>query len=111
MKFYIVNNLNENIKIRMRGAGYRFQGESGEDLEMSFVRPLRRDNYPRFHVFLTVSQKTNEIIFDLHLDQKKASYEGSSAHSGEYSGDLVQAEADRLKKIFKEHDSCPGSSR
>ncbi|OQX00505.1 hypothetical protein BWK69_01270 [Candidatus Parcubacteria bacterium A4] len=111
MKFYIVNNLKESIKILMRRAGYRFQDEAGEDLEMSFVRPLKRDIYPRFHAFLTVSQEKSEIIFDLHLDQKKASYEGTSAHSGEYIGDLVQTEADRLRKIFNENGSHTGYTR
>ena len=98
MKFYIVSNLNENIKILMRNAGYRFQGEGNKDLEMSFVRPLKGLPYPRFHAFVTVSEKTNEIIFNLHLDQKKPSYEGTSRHGGEYEGPVVETEVTRISR-------------
>jgi hypothetical protein len=33
------------------------------------------------------------------MDMKKASYEGTTAHSGEYEGELVEREAQRVKNI------------
>lgn len=63
--------------------------------DISFVRRLSRDFYPRFHIY--IKNETDEYIFNLHLDQKKASYVGQKAHSGEYDGDLVENEARRIK--------------
>jgi hypothetical protein len=39
-------------------------------------------------------------VFNLHLDQKKTSYEGSHAHSGQYDGEVVDREADRIMKTL-----------
>ena len=33
---------------------------------------------------------------NLHLDQKEASYSGTSAHGGEYKGPLVEREMQRI---------------
>ena len=38
----------------------------------------------------------NPLVLNLHLDQKQASYEGSTAHSGDYDSDLVRQEAQRI---------------
>ena len=50
------------------------------------------------------------MIFSLHLDQKKASYEGFSRHSAEYEdSELVEKEIARLKSLLgvKENISEP----
>ena len=60
----------------------------------SFVRRLGTGSYPLFHVYI------NERVINLHLDQKQASYEGYSAHSGEYDGDAVEREAQRIEGIL-----------
>ena len=63
--------------------------------ETSYVRRLSRiQHYPRFHLYL--NETPEQLTFNLHLDQKHASYEGSSAHSGEYDGETVKEEADRI---------------
>jgi len=62
----------------------------------SFVRRLGTLNYPRFHVYL------KERDINLHLDQKQASYEGYGAHSGEYEGDAVEREAQRIAGILEQ---------
>lgn len=68
-----------------------------EKNEYSIVRLLANRNYPRFHIYL---KKNNDIFFfSLHLDQKQPSYKGSNAHSGEYEGDIVENEAERIKKL------------
>jgi hypothetical protein len=63
--------------------------------EVSFVRRLgRTSGYPRFHVYVNEYDKYFEV--SLHLDQKKASYKGTSAHAGEYEGPQVENEARRI---------------
>ena len=65
--------------------------------EYNLVRRLSGQNYPRFHIYLR--QAGDRWIFSLHLDQKKPSYAGSHAHSGEYDGPLVEDESDRIKQL------------
>lgn len=43
----------------------------------------------------------DNLIFNLHLDQKRAIYRGVPAHAGEYSGDVVIKEAERIKQIIQ----------
>lgn len=96
MKFS-VKNQKENIYNLMREIGYHFQKEDKEKGEFVFARPSR--GYPRFHIYL---KKENEsLIFNLHLDQKKPIYEGAPAHSGEYEGEVVENEAERIKQILE----------
>lgn len=85
---------NENIRGVGRILGYVFLGE--RDGEVNCARPGR--SYPRFHLY--VRSRHGELIFNLHLDQKQPSYEGSTAHSGEYDGELVLREAARIKNIL-----------
>lgn len=95
MKFSVKKN--ENILSATRKLGYVSRGVLGE--EFSFVRPLKGNNYPRFHLY--IKQKKDNIFFNLHLDQKKPSYNGSSAHSGEYEGELVEKEKERIIKVLE----------
>ena len=98
MKFELKGPLKENIYNLMRDAGYHFLRKNEQINEFEFARPSR--GYPRFHLFLIISEKEDIIIFNLHLDQKKPSYKGASAHSGEYQGQLVEEEAKRIANIF-----------
>lgn len=83
-----------------RAIGYRPMGVS-TDNEYNLVRPLAGRNYPRFHIY--VRKDTEGIFhFNLHLDQKQPSYQGSSAHSGEYEGDLIEQEIERIRRILGE---------
>ena len=97
MKF-VVGKPEENIVNLVRSLGYSLKpGKSGE---FNCVRPVGDMGYPRFHLF--IKQEKDKIIFNLHLDQKKPSYSGSTAHSGEYEGKVVEEEAERIKKIVEE---------
>lgn len=96
MEFIIIKN-KENAASLARMIGYRIAGQTIEG-EISLLRPLLRADYPRFHIYLKKTEKG--FIFNLHLDQKKPSYQGSAAHSGEYEGDLVEKEAARIKNIL-----------
>ncbi|HHD92553.1 MAG TPA: hypothetical protein ENL06_02975 [Candidatus Portnoybacteria bacterium] len=68
--------------------------------EANYQRYISRFAYPRFHLFVK-KNNSNEIILSLHFDQKKPSYNGSSAHSGEYDGQLVKDEMERILKIIQ----------
>jgi len=89
-------NLSDNPVQLLRRAGYAFWRQAGD--EMSFVRPLVASGYPRFHAY--VKETGEELIVNLHLDQKRPSYAGGAAHSGEYDGGVLGGEAARLKKLF-----------
>ena len=87
----------------MRKVGYHFQGENKEKLELIFVRPPH--GYPRFHMYIQIEDES--LIFNLHLDQKKPIYKGAPAHAGEYDGELLEKEAERVKEILSSSPSLP----
>ena len=106
MEFQI-HNLRKSSNDIMRTIGYQpayFQNEG----EVSIVRQIGRNDYPRFHLYIKPASakasdglaKANYYIFSLHLDQKKPSYEGQTGHSGDYDGDVVEGEAQRIKNLL-----------
>ncbi len=98
MKFILKSSeVKDNISNVMRKISYIFQGRN-DNGEYNLARPLGRAGYPRFHLYLTI--EGDEFIFNLHLDQKKPSYSGTSAHSGEYESEAVKNEAERIKKFL-----------
>ena len=66
--------------------------------ETSFVRRLGTHFYPRFHLY--PEQEGEKLRLNLHLDQKKPSYQGFRKHSGEYDGPTVEAESERLYQLL-----------
>ena len=100
MKFSIKNKTKENSANLLRSSGYHYFGIGKEMSELVFVRPAGQDAYPRFHLYLKEDKKTGEIFCSLHLDQRKTVYKGSTAHSGEYDGELVEEEANRIRTMF-----------
>lgn len=99
MKFS-VKNKNENIIRMTRRIGYRILDFNSRTNEYNLVSPVGGGYYPRFHIYLKKDEKTGDLYFNLHLDQKKPSYKGVHAHSGEYEGELVQEEVERIEKIL-----------
>ena len=96
---FVIRDMQESVNSLMRRLGYRpayFQ-KAGES---SIVRPLGGKDYPRFHLY--IKQRNVDIYFNLHLDQKKPSYEGFTAHSGDYDGDVVRTEMERIKGLLQE---------
>lgn len=63
----------------------------------SYVRRLGKDQFPRFHIYV------ENNFLNLHLDQKKAIYQGTTAHSGDYDSDLIKKEMARIKDIIKKY--------
>jgi len=115
MKFTLEKSVKENIYILIRKIGYyplpvdeagassspfaavRIKDEKEE--ETNCVRPLDRSGYPRFHLYLKDSG--GNLIFNLHLDQKKPIYKGITAHSGEYDGEIIKKEAERIRQLLQ----------
>lgn len=93
-----IENIRENPTSLLRRAGYVFQRNEGN--EMSFVRPLARSGYPRFHMYASVSEL--DLIINIHLDQKKETYGNSTRHHGEYEDDgALKMEVERIEQILK----------
>ena len=90
-------DISEHPEHFLRRAGYAFIRDSRRG-EESYVRRLGSYFYPRLHMY--VEESGDKILFNLHLDQKQASYEGSRMHNGEHDGEVVQSEIERLKNII-----------
>lgn len=99
MKFIIKTTFEENIYALGRKIGYLLISENPETKEANLVRPLERTGYPRFHLYL--KREGENLIFNLHLDQRKTVYNGVKAHSADYEGPAVEKEAERIKEILK----------
>ena len=105
MEFVAKGPCKDNIYNLMRKVGYHFEGKEKVKEELIFARPLR--SYPRFHLFLKV--RNENLIFNLHLDQKRPIYKGAPAHAGEYDGEIVSKEAERIKEILKQNAKNQGN--
>lgn len=92
------NQINGHPEHFLRNAGYAFIVDRKMGKE-SFVRRLSRDHYPRLHMY--VKKEGEKVIFDIHLDQKQASYAGSAhMHNAEHDGQVVTNEIERLKEMI-----------
>jgi hypothetical protein len=105
-------NLPMQPQLIARQAGYGFIIDRLRGKE-SFVRHFGKGRYPRFHLYISYDTE-GRAVFDLHLDQKQASYAGSNMHSGEYGGEVVEAEIRRIKiiisKLYRESRSASHST-
>lgn len=81
--------------LRRAGYGYIRDRKTGHD---SYVRRLGSGFYPRLHMY--VEERNRQTVFNLHLDQKQASYEGAHMHNAEYDGPVVWGEIERLKSLL-----------
>ena len=82
MKIIIVEPADNAVTL-FRRAGYAFQRKDGD--EMSFIRPLARSGYPRFHAYARMNGA--DIVVSFHLDRKKETYGDDTRHHGEYGND------------------------
>lgn len=90
---FSLSSASQNILQLMRSLGY-----SPQDKKDSYVRRLSRSPYPHFHIYAQPSRRG--VSISLHLDQKGACYRGQTAHSGEYEGQLVLEEKQRILKTL-----------
>jgi hypothetical protein len=85
--------INDPVKfIRRCGYGQMSDRHSGEK---SYSKRFGALLYPRFHVYIKAG--ADSFTFNLHLDQRQPSYRGVTAHSGEYDGEVVEREGERLR--------------
>lgn len=80
----------------MKKCGYSFSGKDPDGIEFNFSRPTK--GYPRYHIYLKIDK--DDLIINLHFDQKKPIYKGVPAHSAEYGDKLVKEEAERIKELI-----------
>ena len=99
MKIFLPFDFKENPRNFMRRAGYAIFDDPNTG-KTSYVRRLTGDFYPRFHAYFEQDNDNRQLI-SLQLDQKKPSYSGSSAHSGEYEGGVVGQEVRRIQGLIK----------
>ena len=78
----------------MRSLGYHLV-KRGE----SFAKRLASGEFPRLHVYL--KDVKDGLQISIHLDQKAACYAGNTAHSGDYDGDLLEQEKQRILNVIK----------
>lgn len=97
MKMVVRGKLPDTHHNIMRKIGYG-QVVDPRAREISYQRRLASGRYPRFHVYL--GGTSNEMVIKIHIDQKKASYKGHTAHSGEYEGPLVEEELKRIQQAI-----------
>lgn len=67
--------------------------------QVSYVRRLGTGLYPRFHAYL--EDKNSGFQVNLHLDQKQPSYGSYTKHSGEYEGEVVEREGERVRQLIE----------
>lgn len=93
-------NIKDSPLNLMRRAGYSFSGRDELTGEEGYQRRLSSADYPKFHAFI---KKDGDFVFiNLHFDQKRPSYSGTAAHSGEYEeSEVLEKEAGILRKVFE----------
>ncbi len=90
----------------MRRAGYALE-RARDTGEISFARRLSGIAFPRYHAYTDESR--DGLVIKLHLDQKAPSYGrstsftagGSHAHAGEYEGETLTREVERIQAIVQ----------
>lgn len=101
-------NMSPEQFLRRAGYGYIRDRRTGHD---SYVRRLGSGFYPRLHMY--IEEQGGRAIFNLHLDQKQASYEGAHMHNAEYDGPVVEGEMARLKSLVSDsaqQNNAPAST-
>lgn len=90
-----IKNIPPNIINILRAAGYH-QDKIQRSSDLSFLRPLLEDRYPRFHIYY--NKEKQEI--NIHLDHKAPKYDYASDHGAEYEGKIVEEEVKRITSFF-----------
>ncbi len=105
MKTFFPGPLPDHTRNILRRLGYAEQRTRAG--QISYTKRAGGDRFPRYHVY--AEDKDGGMQVNLHLDQKEASYSGTSAHAGEYEGPLVEKEMHRIKQFVKGLKNAPQS--
>ncbi len=105
MKITIPVKITDATRNVMRKLSY-FENYDRRTNQISYIKRLSKEGfYPRFHVYVDENQTGRTI--NLHLDQKKPSYAGASAHNAEYDSDVVRREGERMRGILAGMEVVP----
>jgi hypothetical protein len=96
MKQFFPAPLADHARNIMRRLGYGEQRTRRG--QISYVKRTGPERFPRYHAY--VEDRAGGMQVNLHVDQKEASYEGTSAHGGEYEGPLVEQEMARITQFI-----------
>ena len=97
MKHFFPAPLPDHSRNILRRLGYAEQRTRRG--QISFTKRAGSGRFPRYHAY--VEDRNGGMQVNLHLDQKEASYSGTSAHGGEYEGPLVKREMQRISQGVK----------
>ena len=98
MKFIWNQPLKQNLKVFLNRLSYYEYADRNSN-QISYIRRMGNGYYPRLHLYVDLEDK--RIIFKLHMDEKKVSYAGSNRHSGQYEGEIVESEMNRIIKSLQ----------
>lgn len=104
MKQTISGPLPDHARNLMRRVGYGEQRT--REGQVSYVRRVSSERFPRYHAYVE-DLAGGGMQVNLHVDQKEASYAGTSAHAGEYEGPLVEREMTHIVSYIKNLASAP----
>ncbi len=97
MKKFFPGPLPDHGRNILRRLGY------GEDRkwngQISYMKRISDTKFPHYHVYL--EDMNGGLQINLHVDQKEATHEGSSAHAGEYEGTLVETEMNYIARAIE----------
>lgn len=94
----IIEDCPNSLATVLRKIGYSFKRLDQGAKEISAVRALARGGFPRFHIY--AKMEGNKLYLNLHIDQKRPSYKGWRAHSGEHKGETIEKEVQRIKTML-----------
>lgn len=97
MKFRVSSKFSLTVYQLVRKLGY-FPVTDPYTKKTSFIRKLSAHRYPRFHLY--ISENSTGIVFDLHLDQTAARYQGQTAHRADYNSPQVKEELTRIYHVI-----------
>ena len=97
MKRFFQGPLSDNGRNILRRLSYGEQRTRAG--QISYTKRVTSERFPRYHVY--IEEIPTGLQVNLHVDQKEASYEGTSAHAGEYDGALVEQEMDRITTFIE----------
>lgn len=106
MKKFFPGPLSDNARNLLRRLGYGEQRTRAG--QISYVKRVAGERFPRYHAY--VEDQNDGLQVNLHVDQKEASYEGTSAHAGEYEGPLVEREMSRIADFILSLKTSPTPS-
>lgn len=95
MKQFFPGSMNDNARNLMRRLSYGEQRTRAG--QISYVKRVAGERFPRYHAY--VENQNGGLQVNLHIDQKEASYDGTSAHAGEYEGPVVEREMSRIAEL------------